>query len=122
MKNLKMIATVPIPWREIVLTCRKCARKLDGGFGPKGRQELRRVLKDGIRAAGRRRQIRVMETGCFGLCPKNAVTLARSSHPGTLSVIPAGTDQEAVLRFLELAGDDAGAGTKKGAGEPAPPS
>jgi predicted metal-binding protein len=91
------IQATPTPWREIVLVCRKCTRRLDGGFGKKHREPLRSELKTALRAAGRRREVRVIEIGCLGLCPKGAVTVAIASRPGELLAIPRGSDTGAVL-------------------------
>ncbi len=95
-KPLTIEATAT-PWREIVLVCRKCTRRLDGGFGKKHREPLRSELKTALRAAGRRREVRVIEIGCLGLCPKGAVTVAIASRPGELLAIPQGSDAEAVI-------------------------
>lgn len=35
-----MIKRVRAEWREVVLVCRKCSKKLDGGFGAKGNKRL----------------------------------------------------------------------------------
>lgn len=98
---MKNIETVPTPWREVVLVCAKCSRKLDGGFGKKRRHSLRSSLKDALREAGRRRQVRVAETGCLGLCPRDAVSLLRGSSPEHLMAVPAGTGMSEVLRLLD---------------------
>ena len=89
---------VATPWREFVLVCAKCSRKLDGGFGLDGEQGLRGALKDELRERGRRREVRVVEGGCFGLCPKGGVAVAHGAAPERLLVVPAG---EAVGRVLE---------------------
>ncbi len=98
---MKTIESVPTPWREVVLVCAKCSRKLDGGFGKKRRHSLRCSLKNALREAGRRREVRVAETGCLGLCPRDAVSLLRGSTPERLLAIPAGTGMADVLRLLE---------------------
>ena len=70
---------VETPWREFVVVCAKCSRKLDGGFGPDGEDSLRGALKDELRERGRRRAVRVVEAGCFGLCPKGGVAVAHGA-------------------------------------------
>jgi hypothetical protein len=35
------VRTRPTPWKVITLLCVKCARKLDGGYGPKKADTLR---------------------------------------------------------------------------------
>ncbi len=89
------------PWREVIILCRKCDRKLDGGFGAKRRDSLRKVLREALRDAGRRGQVRVMETSCLGICPKRGVTALNATRPGTVHIIPAGTaGAEAVVTLL----------------------
>ncbi len=88
---------IKAPWDEVILVCRKCSRKLDGGFGAEGRQKLAKALKDELKLAGRRRQVRVTEVGCLSLCPKRAVTVVGSANPGQVWAVPAGADVQAVL-------------------------
>ena len=90
------------PWRDVVLVCRKCGKKLDNeGFGPSGTDTLPRALKAALRAAGRRRDVRVAETKCLGLCPKRAVAVVLSRRPGEIMAAPAGTPAAAVLGRLD---------------------
>ncbi len=91
---------IEAPWQDIVLTCAKCTRKLKGGFGRKRRYSLRDILKQGLRDAGLRRNLRVVEVGCLGLCPRDAVTLVRASHPRELRRIPAGSAFSDVLPVI----------------------
>ena len=91
------IAAVSTPWQDIVLVCRKCSKKLDGGFGPDGGAPLARTIKQMLRQTGERRAVRVIETKCLGLCPKGAVTLLRGSRPGEMLAVPAGTDPAALF-------------------------
>ena len=99
MENSSISATVA-PWRQVALVCRKCSRKLGGGFGKKGKHDLLDVLKDAAKAAGQRRALRVMEVGCLGLCPKRAVSAVSSAKPDEVVVVPAGADGAAVLARL----------------------
>ena len=80
------------PWSELLLVCRKCNGKLDGGFGPKGRDTLAQAFKQVLRDHGRRREIRVLEVGCLGLCPKGGVTVIHGTRPAELLVVPEGLD------------------------------
>lgn len=98
---MKTIEAVPTPWRDVVLVCGKCTRKLEGGFGKKRRHSLRATLKEALHEAGRRRQVRVAETGCLGLCPRKAVSLLQASRPERLHAVPAGTDMGDVLALLD---------------------
>jgi predicted metal-binding protein len=97
-----LISTTQAPWREIAMVCGKCSRKLDGGFGKKGKHGLADVLKDALKAAGRRREMRVVEVGCLGLCPKRAVTAVSSARPGQVLAVPSGADMAQVLARLIL--------------------
>ena len=94
------ITAVPAPWRSFVLVCGKCSRKLGGGFGRKGKVKLDEALRDALKDAGRRRELRVERTGCLGLCPKRAVTVAWAGRPGEVIVVPEGADAAAVLGQL----------------------
>ena len=99
-KRETSIRAAATPWEDIVLVCRKCSRKLDGGFGKDGDEPLRVELKQALRDAGQRRRVRVVETGCFSICPKGAVSVMRASAPGQVLVVPEGTDADEVLRRL----------------------
>lgn len=85
------VMSVDTGWDETVLICRKCSKKLHGGFGKNSDESFRTVLRTHLREAGRRRSIGIIEVGCFGICPRQAVVIARSSKPGTLLVVGAGT-------------------------------
>ncbi|WP_439817611.1 hypothetical protein [Zavarzinia sp. CC-PAN008] len=90
-------------WREAVLVCGKCSRKLDGGFGRKQKAGLAKALRKELDLGkGRRARAGVVEMGCLGLCPKDAVTVVRGSQPGTLYVVPRGADLDAVAATLGL--------------------
>ncbi len=95
------IATHPTPWQSVILVCRKCSKKLDGGFGPDGDETLTRELKRALRAGGQRRTTRVIETKCLGVCPKNGVTVLPASTPATLLTVAAGTAATALLARLQ---------------------
>lgn len=96
------IIATPAPWQHILLLCTKCSRKLDGGFGKKGKHELMQVLRDALKATGQRRALRLVEVGCLGLCPKRAVTIVSSARPTEMLAVPVGTDADAVLARLRL--------------------
>jgi predicted metal-binding protein len=95
------ITSRPTPWRTVVVVCRKCGKKLGGGFGRKGKESLLDVLRQALRDAGRRRDVRICETSCLGLCPKHGVTAFNATTPGIIHVLPAGMDgAEAVQTLL----------------------
>jgi len=97
MAKLSRSDTVQTGWTDILLICRKCSKKLGGGFGPDGRDTLRRAARHALRESGQRGQVGLIETGCFGICPKRAVVIARASAPGTLTIVPAGTSVVTLL-------------------------
>jgi predicted metal-binding protein len=94
------IVATPAAWTDILLVCRKCSKKLDGGFGPSGDDTLPQALKHELRSTGRRRALRVVETKCLGLCPKGAVTVIPARSPGTMLAVPKGTDAASLLAML----------------------
>lgn len=53
-----------------------------------------------MRDRGQRRGVRVLETGCMGICPKHGVTALNATRPNTIHIIPAGTDAVDVARTL----------------------
>ena len=89
-------------WRDLVILCRKCGGKLKGGFGDEGRDDLRSILRQALRQAGRRRDVRIIETGCLGVCPKRAVVVLRGSMPGQLLIVPQGQPAASVLDSLGI--------------------
>ena len=95
------IVTKPASWTELVVLCRKCSRKLDGGFGQDGDESLRAAMREALREQGRRHSVRIVETKCLGVCPKRAVTMMAGSRPGQLFVVPEGTPATDVLALLD---------------------
>jgi hypothetical protein len=55
-----LIRARPTPWKTVILLCGKCARKMDGGCGSKGKDTLRTVLRDALRLRGHRRDVLVI--------------------------------------------------------------
>jgi len=97
------ISMVQAPWRNVAMVCGKCSRKLKGGFGKKRKQDLAQVLKGALKEAGRRRELRVVEVGCLGLCPKRAISVVTSAQPAYFMAVPEGTDPALVLARLSPA-------------------
>jgi hypothetical protein len=98
------IRTAPTRGREIVLVCRKCSKKLGGGFGRTGDEHLAKGLRRYLRAGkGRKARIAIYETGCFDICPKRRVTVARSGRPDERLLIAAGTPLSTIVDRLNLA-------------------
>lgn len=104
----RTVKTAPTAWRDVVLICRKCQKKLDGGFGPDGDLTLKKALKrylkrDHIRVGkGRKAELALIQTGCFDVCPKGAVTVVNAARPDAFLVVPAGADLLEVKARLGL--------------------
>jgi predicted metal-binding protein len=81
------IGVEPTGWTQTVIICRKCSKKLDGGFGTDGTQSLRGALRDTLRQTGRRGQVGLLEVGCLGVCPRGAVTVVLASKPGEVLIV-----------------------------------
>jgi predicted metal-binding protein len=97
-----MILARPASWKSIILLCGKCARKMKGGYGAKGRDTLRTMLRETLREHGRRRDCKIIETRCMGICPRKAVTAVNAERPDTLFTIPKGTSpNEALSRLID---------------------
>ena len=78
------IKTSKTKWRDVVLVCKKCQKKLDGGFGPHGDKSLKKALKKYLKPGdrkGRKAELAVIETACFDICPKNAVIAVNAAEP-----------------------------------------
>ena len=84
---------VPSAWSGAVLVCGKCSKKIDGGFGKKGRTPLAKVLRKilGLKK-GRTAPLGVVETRCLGVCPRGAVALIDGRDPHRWLVVPQGAD------------------------------
>lgn len=103
----KPIKRVRAEWTEIVLVCRKCSKKLDGGFGAKGEQSLAKGLRKafGGKTKPRKAKIAVVEVDCLDICPKGAVVVLRAANPSDWAVIPKGAPVGSVVERLGLAGE-----------------
>jgi len=90
-------------WQGAILICRKCSKKVGGGFGDGGNLSLAKLLKRGM-GLGRKRKSRVgvVEVGCLDICPKRAVTVVDTRRPGAWQVVPAGISLGEVAERLEL--------------------
>jgi predicted metal-binding protein len=92
-------------WSATVLVCGKCSKKLDGGFGDKGKTTLTKLLRGLGGGKKRKSAFGVIETKCLGICPKGAVTVVDAAHPGRWQLIEAGTPVGEVAERLGLAPD-----------------
>jgi len=89
-------------WQGAVLVCGKCSKKLDGGFGRKGRTPLARALRKilGLKT-GRKAALGVVETRCLGICPRGGVVLVDGRRPGEWLVVPRDADVIELAARLE---------------------
>lgn len=96
-----MIRHLRAEWRDAVLVCGKCSRKIGGGFGRKGRTSLAKALRKVLGVGkGRKARVGIVETRCLGVCPKHAVTVAIPG--GDWLIVPGRTDVTRVADELGL--------------------
>jgi predicted metal-binding protein len=86
----------PTGWEDVILICKKCSKKLSGGFGEGQDEPLRKALRGALKATGKRGRVGLIEVSCFGVCPKKAVTVTFGSAPAELLIVPAGFDLRAL--------------------------
>lgn len=95
------VKTVRSDWTNTILVCRKCSKKLGGGFGPKGKTPLAKALRQvfGI-GKGRKAALGIVDVTCLGVCPKGAVTVVCGHAPGEWMLVRGGADMDAVAARL----------------------
>jgi predicted metal-binding protein len=95
-----MDRTETAPWSDIVLVCAKCAAK--AGRGHKGKTELRGELKRALKRRGLGDSVRVVDSSCLDLCPKDGQTIAsgRQLAEGRLLVVEPDASGEDVAGLL----------------------
>ena len=101
---MKSPVAAKAPWTELLLVCGKCARKAGT---PKFGKHLKSILKD----SGAGKRIRIVDSTCLDLCPKNLITLAlgREITRGRLLVAAPDRVEEtatAILARLDWAAGD----------------
>lgn len=90
-------------WSNVVLVCRKCSKKLDGGFGPDGDERLAKALRKHLSLkTGRKAAAGVVEVGCLGVCPKGAVTVVDGAESREWLLVRPGADLDELGRSLHL--------------------
>ncbi|WP_159716354.1 (2Fe-2S) ferredoxin domain-containing protein [Geminicoccus flavidas] len=92
-------------WQALALICRKCSKRLKGGFGPDGDQHLAKALRrhlaaDDGHAKGRKARLGVVQVSCLGICPRRGVVMIRSSAPGEWLIVPPGMSLDEVEALL----------------------
>lgn len=92
-------------WSNVVLVCRKCSKKLDGGFGPGGNERLAKALRKHLSLKkGRKAAAGIVEVNCLGVCPRGAVTVVDGAASRDWLLVRPGTDLDALTEALGLAG------------------
>ena len=90
-------------WRSSVLVCRKCSKKLDGGFGPGGKQSLAKALRKHLATGkGRKASVGIVEVGCLGICPRGAVTVVNGADSREWLLVRPDADLDALAQMLGL--------------------
>lgn len=103
----RRIKQVRADWAEVILVCRKCSKKLDGGFGAKGDRSLAKALRRELRGGKggyRKDGAAVIEVDCLDICPKDAVVAINAADPKTWRVIQRGASMLEILDSLGLGG------------------
>ena len=100
---MPVLKTAETRWRDVILVCRKCQKKLDGGFGPDGEFTLKKALRKYLRRGKKKTaDLAVIGVPCFDVCPKNAVVAVNAARPKALLIVPAGADLIEVCERLGL--------------------
>ncbi len=90
-------------WANAVLVCAKCSKRIDGGFGPKGKQPLGKALRKHLHLKkGRKAAAGIVDVKCLGVCPRGAVTVVNGTASREWLLVPAGADLGAVADELQL--------------------
>lgn len=98
-----MRRSVPSHWKSVVLVCRKCSKKLGGGFGPSGDERLAKALRKHLSLKkSRKAAAGIIETDCLGLCPKGAVTVINGADSREWLLVRPGADLDALATELGI--------------------
>ena len=91
-------------WDHAVLICRKCSKKLDGGFGRNGDERLAKALRRHLSLKkGRKAPAGIVEVNCLGLCPKGAVTVVNGASAREWLLVQPDADLDELAAALGLA-------------------
>lgn len=95
-KDRPVLEAADQPWSTaLVLVCSEC----DGGRGV----ELAGGLKDAMKEAGHKKDVRVARVRCLGICPKKGVAVTvTGADRTTQSVVVQGKQQDAVPALCAL--------------------
>ncbi|MCP1468517.1 putative metal-binding protein [Sphingobium sp. OAS761] len=90
-------------WQNAVLVCRKCSKKMDGGFGVDGSQRLAKVLRRHLTLGkGRKAAAGIVEVNCLGVCPKGAVTVVNGARAREWLLVRPDADLDELAEMLDL--------------------
>lgn len=96
--------TVRANWRTAILVCRKCTKKVCGGFGAKGSTSLAKALRaDMGPGKGRKASAGIVEVDCLKICPKRGVVVVDTARPREWQVVAPGTPIEELRERFGLA-------------------
>lgn len=91
-------------WANAVLVCRKCSKKLDGGFGV-GDERLAKALRRHLSLKkGRKAAAGIIEVDCLGICPKGAVTVVNGAQSRDWLLVQPGADLDMLAKELGIDG------------------
>lgn len=94
---------VAASWSSAVLVCAKCSKRLNGGFGPRGKQSLGKALRKHLHLKkGRKAAAGIVDVKCLGVCPRGAVTVVNAAASQEWLIVPAGADLDAVAKEAGL--------------------
>ena len=89
-------------WSHAILVCKKCSKKLKGGFGPDGDEKLSKVIRKALNVKkSRKSHVGVVEVPCLDVCPKGAVMVIDTRCPGNWKIITPDQDVPGFLRDIE---------------------
>jgi hypothetical protein len=96
------VSLAKAPAAQTIFVCAKCAKKLPGRLGAKA---VRAILKDALKRRGAGKdggKVRIVQAGCFDLCPKRRQVLAsgRTLANARLVVMDTPIDPDAALDLL----------------------
>ncbi len=97
-----MTEEVAANWGRVILVCGKCSKRVDGGWGAKGRTPLAKALRRELGVSkGLNATTGVVETGCLGACPARGVIVFDAARPTRWAVARPGETPAAVLAALD---------------------
>jgi len=90
-------------WSSAILVCRKCSKKVEGGFGPDGDERLAKALRRHLKLKkGRKAAAGIVEVNCLGICPKGAVTVINGAQSREWLLVRPCADLDDLARKLDL--------------------